>query len=71
VRDALDTRLLVAHERGDLEALYTSYARAADTADDVNAMCFFLTHAYVCALDAGDGRAEGFRARLVMHGREE
>ena len=64
-------RLLVAHEQGDLEGLTTLYAQAADAADDLNALCFFLTHAYVCALDAGDSRADGLRARLVEYGREE
>ncbi len=71
VRDTLEARLLTAHERGDHEGLATLYAQAADVAEDVNAECFFLTHAYVFALDVGDGRAEELRARLILHGREE
>lgn len=68
---ALDAALLDAHARHDRVALVTLYAQAADAASDLDASCFYLTHAYVFALDTGDARAADLRARLVVHGREE
>lgn len=67
----LDAALLDAHTRHDRAALVTLYAKAADATTELDASCFYLTHAYVFALDAGDARAEFLRARLVSHGREE
>lgn len=69
----LERKLLAAHAAGDLAALVDGYAAAADLAEaagDVNRACFFLTHAWVFALEAGDARADRLRARLVAHGRE-
>jgi hypothetical protein len=69
----LDAELLAAHDAGDLGRLVAGYARAADNAEgagDVNRAAFFLTHAWVFALEAGDPRANDLRARLVAHGRE-
>lgn len=68
---ALDARLLDAHARQDKTALVTLYTEAAETANDLDAACFFLTHAYVFALDVGDNRAGALHARLVAQGREE
>lgn len=67
---ALEAALLAAHEAGDQAALVTLYARAADSAGSDAAAAFFLTHAYVYALEAGDARAGALRARLVAMGRE-
>lgn len=66
----LEDRLAAAHEAGDLPALVAVYTDAADRAADMDAACFFLTHAYVFALEAGDARAAGLRARLAAAGRE-
>lgn len=66
----LHAQLLAAHARGDGDALITLYAQAADAADDLDAACFYLTHAMVFALERGDPRAQDLRARLVRHGRE-
>lgn len=68
--DALHRELLTAHQMRDLPGLVTLYAQAAETSDDIDEMCFFLTHAYIFALDAGDARAANLRARLVAAGRE-
>ena len=68
---SLDERLLAAHERSDLESLTTLYSEAAEAAEDLEARCFYLTHAYVFALEIGDDRAKELRARLVGYGREE
>ncbi|KIN66508.1 hypothetical protein [Sulfitobacter donghicola] len=66
----LHTLMLEAHAADDKGALIGLYTQAADRADDVDAECFFLTHAYVFALEAADPRAQDLRARLVTHGRE-
>ncbi|MFP7673243.1 hypothetical protein ACG74X_07785 [Marivita sp. S0852] len=61
--------LLEAHDRGDLDALVSGYMAAADSASDHDAACFFLTHAYVFALEAGDAREDALRAKLAENGR--
>ena len=70
---ALDAELLAAHAAGDKGKLVQGYTLAADQAEgdgDVGRACFFLTQAWVFALDAGDPRAAKLKARLVAHGRE-
>lgn len=67
----LDARLLAAHAADDRATLIALYAEAADTAPDETATGFYLTHAFVFALEAGDPRADALRARLVAMGREE
>lgn len=65
----LHDRLLAAHAEGDGPALIRLYAEAADAEPDLDAACFFLTHAYVHALEQGDGQAARLHARLAAHGR--
>ncbi|MFD3189076.1 hypothetical protein ACFMPD_02235 [Sedimentitalea sp. HM32M-2] len=67
----LEARLLAAHARGDRRALVQLYTEAADTAPDPDAAGFYLTHAYVYALEQGDPAAVSLRARLVSAGREQ
>lgn len=69
-RKELDARLLAAHAAGDKPALVALYTLAADAAPSLDAACFYLTHAYIFALDLGDMRAAGLKARLVRHGRD-
>jgi len=69
VSDALDAMLLAAHAADDRRALVALYTQAADQANDVDAACFYLTHAYIFALDIGDPAAEALHARLKAHGR--
>jgi hypothetical protein len=66
----LDDRLLAAHDRGDLPALMALYAEAADSASEEQACGFYLTHAYVFALELGSAAAPGLRERLIAMGRE-
>ena len=66
----LDTRMITAHEANDRMALIKLYAEAADGANDLDASCFYLTHAYVFALEAGTSEAAPLHARLKAHGRE-
>lgn len=66
----LDARLLRAHEANDRAALIALYTEAGNTADNETARGFYLTHAYVFALEAGLDVAQELRAQLVSMGRE-
>jgi len=66
----LDARLLAAHAAGDGRALVTLYTEAADAATDIDAACFYLTHAFVFALEQAHPDVDTLRARLVAEGRE-
>lgn len=66
----LDDRLLAAHAHGDRAALVALYTEAAEAAGDDQARYFYLTHAYVYALEAGAPEAPALRTRLVAAGRE-
>jgi hypothetical protein len=66
----LDAQLLAAHEANDTAALVGLYTEAANETDDIDAACFYLTHAYVFALERGDPTAQTLRERLASHGRE-
>ena len=66
----LDAALLAAHEAGDGRALVTLYQQAAAQAADIDAACFYLTHAFVFALEAGHPDVSLIRARLIAEGRE-
>ena len=70
----LDQELLAAHEQNNLTALVLLYTKAADENEqigDINAACFYLTHAYVFALQEGMAEAIELHQRLVIHGRED
>ncbi|PJI92129.1 hypothetical protein BC777_0973 [Yoonia maricola] len=65
----LQDRLLAAHARDDRKALVTLYAEAADNTNNVDAACFYLTHAYIFALELGDPVSEVLYQRLKAEGR--
>ncbi|MEM1431065.1 MAG: hypothetical protein AAGG09_16545 [Pseudomonadota bacterium] len=67
----LDAALVHAHESGDKAVLARLYADAAARADDTRQKAFYLTHAYVFALDAGLADATRLHARLRALGCEE
>ena len=75
-RDAvsrLEERLLLAHEKGDSAALSVLYSEAADVAEaagERDRAAFFLTHAWIFALDAGIASAGSAHAKLVVWGRD-
>ena len=69
IRD-LDARMIDAHEARDLSRLVELYTHAADLVNDVDAACFYLTHAYVFALEADAPQATQLHHRLVAAGRE-
>ncbi len=68
----LDRLLLEAHDRNDHDALVRYYTMAADereAAQDIDAACFYLTHAFVFALESGAPEADSLNARLTAYGR--
>jgi len=67
--NGLYARLLDAHERHDHPALVKLYAKAAETAHDTDAACFYLTHAYIFALELGHSDTAALHAQLAAHGR--
>ena len=66
---SLQERLLAAHARDDRRALVVLYTEAADKTDDLDAACFYLTHAYIFALEMGDAATQTLYQRLKVHGR--
>ena len=71
-RDALDRALLAAHAQhntGELVHWYTVAADDAERHQDVDAACFYLTHAFVFALESGDDAASTLNKRLADRGR--
>lgn len=71
---SLDAALLDAHGRKDREALIELYTRAADAREaegQTEAADFYLTHAYVFALEGGHVAALSLHTRLKEHGKEE
>lgn len=67
---ALDAALLAAHAADDRAALVALYTQAAASAGTETAAAFYLTHAWIFALDAGDPAAATLHARLVAMGRD-
>ncbi len=65
----LDQALLTAHVNDDKAALVRLYTLAADGAGDIDAACFYLTHAYVFALEIGAPATAALHQRLLDHGR--
>lgn len=68
--ETLNAAMLAAHEARDGPALARLYRMAADQADDPQAAGFYLTHAFVFALEAGMAEAVDINRRLVAAGRE-
>ncbi|MGB7245029.1 MAG: hypothetical protein WBC93_23465 [Sulfitobacter sp.] len=66
----LDQQLLSAHAEGDAYSLVALYDQASQETDDETAAGFYLTHAYVFALELGHPDAAKLRKRLVDQGRE-
>lgn len=71
-RERLDRQLLEAHARRDGKTLVRLYTQAADRYEaegEIDAACFFLTHAFVFALEAGAPEARELNLRLAERGR--
>lgn len=70
MRSDLDARLLAAHAAGDRAALIALYREASEASETATARRFYLTHAYIYALEAGSAEAPALRAKLVALGAE-
>ena len=69
---SLDADLLAAHAKGDSALLAKLYAQAAETQEPASEQAaFYLTHAYVFALEVGMDEAKTYHAQLKSWGREE
>lgn len=68
----LDQALIAAHSAQDSRALVRLYQLAGKSAlpADETRGCFYLTHAYVYALEAGLPEAEILHSTLRSYGRE-
>ncbi|WP_375265123.1 hypothetical protein [Planktotalea sp.] len=66
----LDAQLLAAHEVDDRPALVRLYQDAAQMSFDENAAGFYLTHAYIFALELGHADTPALHAKLKAMGRE-
>jgi len=66
----LDQRLLEAHARDDRMALVQLYKDASSVLNSEDAKYFYLTHAYIFALDTGHPMASELHALLKAAGRE-
>ncbi|WP_057466150.1 hypothetical protein [Pseudovibrio sp. POLY-S9] len=70
--ETLDRELLDAHAKEDRDALirlYTEAGNQSETAGNTDAAWFYLTHAFVFALEAGSPDAPHLNARLAEQGR--
>jgi len=68
----LHAELLLAHSEYEPVKLAQLYTLCADTAErysDINAACFYLTHALVYALEGGMDEYKDLIARLEAYGR--
>lgn len=69
----LEAELLQAHTDNNRAALIDLYTQAADLSEasgQIDATCFFLTHAYVFALESDSPQARQLNKQLVTYGRE-
>lgn len=67
---ALDAALLAAHAQANKHDLVVLYEKAANQANSDHERRFFLTHAYIFALDIGSENAGVLRQGLVELGAE-
>lgn len=65
----LEARLLAAHAADDRKTLISLYVEASESTSDAIESGFFLTHAYVFALEAADPRIDALATRLKQTGR--
>lgn len=67
---ALDAQLLDAHARDDRPALVALYRQAAELARSDTAKYFYLTHAYIFALETNHPLTSDLYTELRAAGRE-
>jgi len=72
--EMLEAALLAAHDKSDLQALVVLYRQAGEAKEqdgDLDAACFYYTHAFVFALETGHPDRHLLNSKLVGFGREE
>ncbi|MEM6610433.1 MAG: hypothetical protein AAF689_17875 [Pseudomonadota bacterium] len=69
-RDDLNSALMEAFAADDRDRIAQLYAAAAEETEDASEAAFFLTHAYVFALECGSPEAPNLRKKLVLLGAE-
>lgn len=68
----LNQKLIAAHAENNVPTLVNLYTEAADgceNAGNIEATCFYLTHAYIFALEFGSEKAGDLHRRLLQYGR--
>ena len=68
--EELEAQILAAHAAGDHSVLVGLYAQAADLAESANETGFFLTQAYIFALETAHPDRPALHGRLKEMGRE-
>ena len=68
--NSLDDALIDAHADDDKPALVALYSQAATEATSEEARGFYLTHAYIFALEIGAPVASSLKSQLAAMGRE-
>ncbi len=66
----LDDALIAAHAIEDKATLVILYAQAAAQTQDIDTKAFFLTHAYIFALEINHPNRDELRSQLAGMGRE-
>lgn len=70
----LQEKLMIAHEAGDQKAMVRHYHQAGTLLldqGDIDAGCFYLTQAYIHALELNDPATKSIHQVLTAHGREK
>ena len=69
----LQAELLIAHDNEDFATLSTLYSKAAfhlEASNNIDAACFYWTHAFIFALEANLDEATAIlRQKLASYGR--
>lgn len=65
----LNDAILQAHAVDDRKGLIALYTQAADQTLDIDGKCFFLTYAYIYALELGDAAESTLFEQLRRHER--
>lgn len=71
--ESLHRQLLEAHQQNDTDSLATLYGEAGTRAEhqgNLDAACFYLTQAYIFALDSGLDCAAEYNRKLAGYGRD-
>ena len=70
MNEKLNARILAAHDVNDIHSLTQLYIEASKRTKNDDEECFFLTNAYICALEAGSCETRFLHAQLKKYGRE-